>query len=83
MLSVCVSVCLKKADLVIILDASGSVGKANWKKQVDFAISLVSRLNIGTNHVQVALITFSDKETIIFHLNTHKDISKVRTDLTT
>ena len=69
--------CLKKADLVFILDASGSVGKKNWKKQVDFVISVVSRMKIGPDAVQVGLVIFSTKATVTFELNEHKTAEKV------
>ncbi|XP_013415045.2 cartilage matrix protein-like [Lingula anatina] len=52
------------ADVAFILDASGSVGSANFNKMKDFVRNFVSSFNIGNQHVQIALIQYSSRTTI-------------------
>ena len=57
------------ADLVFILDSSGSVGRENFGKMLRFATSIVDDLNIGKNATHVAVVTFSSRAWMIFPLD--------------
>lgn len=57
------------ADIVLVLDDSGSVRMKNFNKVKEFAINLVRSLTIGMNQIRVAAISFSKTAIINFHLN--------------
>ncbi|XP_052797297.1 collagen alpha-4(VI) chain-like [Mya arenaria] len=48
------------ADIVFILDQSGSVGVKNWELMRTFVIDIVDFLDIGSDLTKVAVITFSN-----------------------
>jgi len=51
------------ADIVFLLDSSGSVGATNFKVLLQFIKNIVSRLNIGQDAAQISLVTFSSTPT--------------------
>ena len=60
------------ADIVFLLDASGSEGTSNFHKQVEFVSNFAKQFNIGPNAVQIGAVTFSDGPHNSFYLNGHK-----------
>ena len=58
---VSVSDCHSTADVVFVLDASvRSVSDAtNWQTKLDFLQDIVEQLDIGTNAINIGLVTFS------------------------
>ena len=48
-----------KADVVIVLDSSTSVGDDNWKLQLNFVNNLLGPLNIGPKADRVGFITYN------------------------
>ena len=66
--------CSTKVDLAIALDASGSIGKDNFRKELDFARDLIYNLNID-NGDRVAVETFSNSATVsIYYINLFKHL---------
>jgi len=64
----------QQADVVFLVDESGSIGASNFQKMMDFVSEIISSLNIGELHTRVALRTFSDpgkvtRDDIHFTLN--------------
>lgn len=53
------------------LDASGSIGKDNFQKQVDFVKDVVYGLNLDQD-TRVGLLTYSTSPNIRFYLNEYK-----------
>ncbi|XP_067680567.1 collagen alpha-4(VI) chain-like [Haliotis asinina] len=47
------------ADIVFLLDSSSSEGSANFKKQLTFVSNFVDGFDIGTDSVQIGVVTFS------------------------
>ena len=45
-------------DVGIIMDRSGSVGSANFKKSKDFVSTLVDRLKISSHETRVGIIAY-------------------------
>ena len=73
------------ADIVFILDASGSVGGGNFRKMLDFVKAMVQGLDVGPYATKIGVMTFSETNNQDFHLNRFHDknsimnaISKVR-----
>ena len=61
------------ADIVFLIDESGSVGFKNFLKIKQFVIDVVASLKIGENNVRVGVVTFSSYTFIKFHLNKYFD----------
>ena len=67
-----ISDCTGQADIVLALDASGSIGEANWKKLQTFVKSLITGFNIGTGAIRMAVMSFGNKAIHQFGFNDHK-----------
>lgn len=65
----CFEACTNKADILFIVDSSGSVGDENFAKVIDFVYSTIDSLDIESGLYNVALITFSDEARAEFYLN--------------
>ena len=67
------------ADIVFILDASGSIGSTDYQKMLSFVKRVLSGFNIGPHDTQVGLITFDSQPYLQFYLNkyqTKQDVVK-------
>jgi hypothetical protein len=60
-----------KADIIFLLDSSGSEGRTNFGKQKDFVTSLVNTFTIGHTAFQVGVVTFSSGTHPEFTLRTY------------
>jgi collagen type VI alpha len=66
----CEATCRVNSDVVLALDASGSVGLDNFELQTEFARELVFGLNInGNSGSRVGLELFADNAQVRFNLN--------------
>ncbi|KAH3775135.1 hypothetical protein DPMN_176532, partial [Dreissena polymorpha] len=61
------------ADIVFLLDSSGSVGSVDFKKQLDFVSRFAQTFDIGPRNVQIGVVTFATTPHNEFNLNTHPD----------
>ena len=68
--------CRGRSDVVIVLDASGSV-EASYALAQDMARRLVNGLNFDGGRTRVGVATYSDSATAKFHLNTYTDKTSV------
>ncbi|KAK3094138.1 hypothetical protein FSP39_024610 [Pinctada imbricata] len=66
------------ADIVFILDSSGSVGTKNFKKMLNFVKSLVGEFVIGSTHTKVAVLTFGTHVYNQFHLNKYTTKARIQ-----
>lgn len=55
----------KRVDIVFLIDASSSVGKANFHSEIKFVKKLLSDFNVSYNYTRVAVITFSSQMKIV------------------
>ena len=62
------SVCRSHSDVAFIVDASGSVGQENFRKQVEFLQELAMSLSVASN-ILIALETYSSDEIVYFHFS--------------
>lgn len=60
------------ADLVFVLDSSGSLGIDNWKKVLTFVTGIIVKLSIGPLDSRVGVVYYGSSATLGFHLNTHQ-----------
>ena len=68
-------VCTGVADIVFIVDASGSINEItiNWPTVIEFLQRFVRARNIGRDQTQVGLVEFSNNAYTIFKLNDYAD----------
>jgi Mg-chelatase subunit ChlD len=67
------------ADIVFVLDSSGSVGQANYQKMLQFVKSMASNFPIGSDKVRIGVETFSSRPYTEFNLNKNLDHASVAT----
>ncbi|XP_059519973.1 collagen alpha-6(VI) chain [Myotis daubentonii] len=66
-----------KADIMFLVDSSGSIGLDNFIKMKTFMKSLVSKSQIGADRVQVGVVQFSDINKEEFQLNKYISQSEI------
>lgn len=54
----------QKVDLIFVLDASSSVGRANFKHEVGFVRKLVADFAVTHDAARVAVVTFASKTAV-------------------
>ncbi|WAR30024.1 MATN2-like protein [Mya arenaria] len=74
--------CVEPADIVFILDASGSVGASNFQKMLGFVNTLVDGFPIGPTQTHIGLLTFDTKVYNQFHLNKYNDKTAIKNAVT-
>ena len=63
------SVCNNEADVVFILDASGSLDEPNFDHVKNFVSNLTSELDVDSGRIQIGVVTYSDRAEPRFNLN--------------
>uniref|UniRef100_UPI0037E81BC1 collagen alpha-1(VII) chain n=1 Tax=Semicossyphus pulcher TaxID=241346 RepID=UPI0037E81BC1 len=67
-----------KADIVILVDESSSIGVNNFNKMKDFIFRVATYFpTIGSQATQIAVVHYSDEPRIEFRLNDFKDRNSV------
>ncbi|XP_063436580.1 fibropellin-1-like [Mytilus trossulus] len=61
---------LSKIDLVIVLDASGSVKINNFKKMLDFCKAFLAKADIESGNIQAGILSYSYNAKIEFQIGT-------------
>ena len=67
------------ADIVFILDSSGSIGQDNWLVVLDFVKQVVSRVDVGPYGAQFGLVKYGNSAFLQFNLNDHQDTASLLT----
>ena len=62
---------------MFVLDASGSVGFADFATMLTFVNSLIDDFDIGTNEVRVGVVRFESSVSIMFDLDDHTDLTSL------
>ncbi|CAG5132276.1 unnamed protein product, partial [Candidula unifasciata] len=75
-------VCTAKADIVLVFDASNSIGVENFHKQFDFAKRLAAHFKIGPNDVRFGGVLFSRYAEVLFNLKDNDNIEGVNNLIT-
>lgn len=66
-----------KADIMFLVDSSGSIGLENFVKMKTFMKNLVSKSQIGADRVQIGVVQFSDINKEEFQLNRYVSQSEI------
>ncbi|XP_038591636.1 collagen alpha-1(XII) chain-like [Micropterus salmoides] len=61
-----------KADIVLLVDGSGSIGNLEFEIFKSFISSIVRNLHIGPDRVQIGLVQYSFRPRTEWHLNTYQ-----------
>ena len=67
-----IAACNTQIDLVLVLDASGSIGGTNFNKMLSFVEDMIMYLEVDNGKVRIGLVTFSNGERVWFHLDRYK-----------
>ncbi|XP_062574789.1 cartilage matrix protein-like [Saccostrea cucullata] len=72
--------CSKKgaADIVFVLDSSGSVGEDNFEKMKNFTMDIVDEFTVGPDAVQFGIVIFSTPVTGAFSLNKYDNAKELK-----
>ncbi|XP_063343317.1 collagen alpha-4(VI) chain-like [Pelmatolapia mariae] len=62
-----------KADIVFIVDESGSIGEENFRLMRDFLHSVISSLETGPSNIRVGIVTYNNETTAHISLNSFRD----------
>uniref|UniRef100_UPI003AAAA8F2 collagen alpha-6(VI) chain-like n=1 Tax=Centroberyx gerrardi TaxID=166262 RepID=UPI003AAAA8F2 len=65
------------ADIVFIVDESGSIGTPNFLLVRTFLYKIVAGLVVSLNRVRVGIITYNDRPTAQVYLNTFNDKNEI------
>jgi len=66
------------ADVIFVLDESGSIGSTNFDLMKSFMSQLVSRLDINSGNTRVGLVTFSSAVGTTINLDAHSSIRSLQ-----
>eukprot|EP00079_Xenopus_tropicalis_P036591 XP_017950362.1 PREDICTED: collagen alpha-6(VI) chain [Xenopus tropicalis] len=60
---------IEVADIVFVIDSSGSIDYTEYKEMQNFMVSLVNKSAVGPDNVQFGALKYSDYNTELFYLN--------------
>ncbi|KAJ8290831.1 hypothetical protein GJAV_G00018080, partial [Gymnothorax javanicus] len=69
---------ISKADVIFLVDGSGSIEADQFQSMIKFMISVVNNTDFGENHTKFATIIYSDSAKISFTLNQYNTKTGVR-----
>ena len=69
------------ADVVFVLDSSGSIGDRNWFAAKQFVIDVAKGLRLSHPDTRFGVITYSTQAEEGFNLGQHEDISDVQENI--
>ena len=72
-------VCL--ADVVFVLDSSGSIGPSDWEVALEFVVEVIEELDPFNNNIQIGCVTFGNGADVNFYLNGHDDLDDMIRDV--
>ncbi|XP_071387197.1 collagen alpha-6(VI) chain-like [Centroberyx affinis] len=67
----------KLADIVFIVDESGSIGTPNFQLVRTFLHKIVAGLDVSLNRVRVGIVMYNDRPTAQVYLNTFNDKNEI------
>ncbi|VDI63865.1 Hypothetical predicted protein [Mytilus galloprovincialis] len=70
--------CVEKADIVFLIDASGSVRPANFKKELEFASEMVGNLTIGSDYVHIGVVTFDSQAYLRLKIGQYNETATIQ-----
>ncbi|XP_052813420.1 uncharacterized protein LOC128240703 isoform X10 [Mya arenaria] len=74
----CENTCNARADIVFLLDSSGSIGHKDFRRVKKFVHNMVSDLQIGKDASRIGLATYSSKSRHGFFMSKYDDLFKLQ-----
>jgi collagen type VI alpha len=71
----------KPADVIYVMDASGSVGSSNFQTMKDAVVSSVKQLDVSPSATHIGIIRFASYANVHLELNRHTDQASVLYDV--
>ena len=68
----------KPADIVFVIDESSSIWPVDFKKLHPFLRSIADSFDVSPEHTRFAAVTYSDKVTHRFSLDSYKNAKDVK-----
>lgn len=68
-----------KADVVFIMDSSGSIGKLDYDREKQFVKDLTNVFHISPNGTRASTIIYSDFPELVFDFDTYSDKKSINT----
>ena len=62
-------VCEAIADVAFIVDSSGSIGRRNWARMLQFLKDMVKAFNVGPDKTHIAVVAYSTGAVLEFRFN--------------
>lgn len=69
---------ISRADILFVLDSSGSIGQDDYRLMKKFVKDIVSICNVGSDKVRIGLIIYSSSVDFQFGIGTHRDVTSVK-----
>jgi len=73
--------CHNPADIVFVLDESGSIWGPHFTKQLEFVQNVVDLFDVRPTKTRLGVLTFGDKPRIIFQLGNHTNEADMKADI--
>ena len=74
--------CDSGLDIVIVLDASGSIGSSNFVTMKDFVNNIISKFEIGADKTRVGVIRYASSASIVIPLGSINNDLLLNTSIT-
>lgn len=71
----------KPADLVFVMDSSGSISSSDFIKQKEFITGMVDLFETDTGKIRVGVVTYSNWAFLEFNLNTYTNKSDIKASI--
>ena len=65
-------------DLAFLIDSSGSIGKVNWPKILNFMKTFSSKLTVSPDGARIAAISFGNDAMLHFGLDSHATLKSTQ-----
>lgn len=73
--------CNQDADVIFLLDSSGSVSRDEFRQMKEFVISVSEKFSIGYTKTRIGAASYSSTAFLGFNLNTFNSANKLRNAL--
>ncbi|XP_066440926.1 collagen alpha-6(VI) chain-like [Eleutherodactylus coqui] len=68
---------IQVADIVFVMDSSGSISTEQYNTMKDFIVSFVNKSSVGPNNVQFGALKYSDDPEKLFYLNEYNNKQEI------
>jgi len=66
-----------RIDLAFLIESSANIGKHKWRRMLNLIMLLSRKLLVTPDRVRIAVVSFSNKATLHFGLDSHKTLASM------